>query len=128
MKATRAMPKLSEAGWLAQVLELAELYRWQWHHDNDSRREVVSGGESKLVGDQDAADFPDLVLWRDRVIFRELKSDTGTLTPGQRRCLEALRLAGADVDVWRPRDLDRVQDELYRRGPVVADVTTGERL
>lgn len=57
--------------------------------------------------------WPDLVLWRpDRIIFRELKSETGKLTPAQRDLLLSLRAAGADVLVWRPSDWPDIEKEL----------------
>lgn len=92
------MTALSERAWQAMVLELATLYRWGHYHTFDSRRSQPG--------------FPDLVLWRDRVIFAELKAADGTLTPLQKRVLEGLRAAGAAVFVWRPADLERVKREL----------------
>jgi hypothetical protein len=95
---------LSERDWQAQVLELAALYRWAWYHTHDSRRSP--------------AGFPDLVLVRDRVIFAELKTDQGRITTDQHRWIGRLEDAGAEVFVWRPKDLDWVRTEL-------ASVTVG---
>lgn len=89
---------LSEPAWQAMVLELATLYRWVWYHTHDSRRSP--------------AGFPDLVLVRNRVLFRELKTDKGDLTTEQLCWLHLLHDAGADVGVWRPADLERVKQEL----------------
>lgn len=50
--------------------------------------------------------FPDDVLIvHGRVMYRELKSQTGRVRPDQRIVLAALAAAGADVDIWRPADL-----------------------
>jgi hypothetical protein len=95
---TKVDRALSERAWQGQVLQLAALYRWTAYHTFDSRRSQPG--------------FPDLVLCRDRVLFRELKTDRGRLTGDQERWLEALRAAGADACVWRPADLDRVAAEL----------------
>jgi hypothetical protein len=95
MTATLVLP---ERDWQQQVLDLASYFRWSWYHTHDSRRSP--------------AGFPDLVLCRDRVLFRELKTEQGQLTPAQKRWLEALRSAGADAAVWRPSDLERIQQEL----------------
>lgn len=48
------------------------------------------------------------------MILRELKTDTGKLTPEQERWGLMLRHAGQDWDVWRPADLHsgRIQREL----------------
>lgn len=63
------------------------------YHTHDSRRSE--------------AGFPDLhlILGIDvvRVAYRELKRETGRVTPEQRHVMARLEKAGADVDVWRPR-------------------------
>ncbi len=47
--------------------------------------------------------FPDVVVVGPRgVIFRELKSSRGRLSPDQVRWLDKLRQAGSDAGVWRP--------------------------
>jgi hypothetical protein len=51
-----------------------------------------------------AAGWPDSTIIGARVIFRELKSQTGQLSPEQREVGAALKAAGADWAVWRPRD------------------------
>lgn len=61
----------------------------------------------------DGAGFPDLVLvGRDQVLFRELKSGRGRLTVDQEAWLELLARNGADAGVWTDRDLDRIVAEL----------------
>jgi hypothetical protein len=49
--------------------------------------------------------WPDSVIVGSRVLFRELKSEHGTLAAAQRDLGERLRRAGQDWAVWRPRDL-----------------------
>lgn len=89
---------MSEAQWQADVSKLAHLLGWRHvYHTHDSRRS--------------APGFPDLVLVRERVVFCELKTDTGKLSPAQRDWLTALYGAGAEVYVARPRqerELSRV--------------------
>lgn len=49
--------------------------------------------------------FPDVVaVGRNGVLYRELKTATGRVTPMQRYWLDNLRVAGQDADVWRPCD------------------------
>jgi len=62
--------------------------------------------------------FPDLVLVGPRgVLWRELKSSRGRLSPAQREWLDMLHRAGSDVDVWRPDDWPgRVLTELAAIG------------
>jgi hypothetical protein len=50
------------------------------------------------------AGWPDSVIIGTKVIYRELKSQTGQLTPEQRATGDALKAGGADWKVWRPRD------------------------
>ncbi len=56
--------------------------------------------------------FPDLVLVRDKVLFRELKTDTGELSASQRVWINQLRKAGANVEVWRPEDMEIIERQL----------------
>lgn len=128
MTRAQALPRLSEADWQVQVLELAALYRWTVLHVGDARREVVDqDGGRHLVGDAQAAGLPDLLLIRERVLWRELKTDRGPVRPAQRRVLEQLRAAGADAGIWRPRDVDLVVAELRRRGRRTSTASMGGR-
>jgi hypothetical protein len=58
--------------------------------------------------------FPDLILLRPpRIIFAELKSETGKTTPEQDAWLDGLRgLPSAEVFLWRPVDIERIADVL----------------
>ena len=52
----------------------------------------------------DGAGFPDLVLVRKgRLLFVELKSEIGKVSPQQRKWLDDLDKA-AETYVWRPED------------------------
>ena len=88
----------SEGDFQARVLQLAKATGWSHYHTHDSRKSP--------------AGFPDLVLWRDRVMFRELKTNTGTATPAQLETLFALDGAGADARVWRPKMWEAIVEEL----------------
>jgi len=75
------------------VTDLAALMGWLTYHTHDSRRSQPG--------------FPDLTLVRDgRLIFVELKSAKGRLTPEQIGWLKVLGETPADVYVWRPCDWD----------------------
>jgi hypothetical protein len=92
---------LNEAQFQRQVTDLATLLGWSWYHTHDSRRSP--------------AGFPDLVLWRDRVVFAELKTDKGRTSVAQMNTCDGLTIAGAEVHVWRPRDFPDVKAVLERR-------------
>lgn len=86
-------PRLSEAAFQERIVGMCRWLGLLVFHDNDSRR--------------NAAGFPDLVIvGRERVLFRELKTDTGRLRADQEVWLARLLAAGADAAVWRPRDWD----------------------
>ncbi len=91
---------MTEAELMSQVIALAKLRGWSCYHTHLSIRSEPG--------------FPDLVLVRNRVMFRELKSARGKVSHAQQRWLDMLKAAGADADVWFPADLlnGRVMREL----------------
>lgn len=95
----KALAAITEAAFQQQIEELAELNGWRWWHVTDSRRQAME-------------DWPDLVLVRDRVLYRELKTMKGKVTPGQQATLDLLANAGADACVWRPSDWDLIEQTL----------------
>lgn len=92
---------MTEAELQAAVIDLAHLLKWRIAH---FRPAMNARGEWRTAVQGDGGGWPDLVLVRDRVLYRELKSARGTLSVEQQDWLHALKLAGADVDVWRPSD------------------------
>ena len=87
---------VTEASWQAQVIEAADLFGWYIYHNPASRRSN--------------AGFPDLVLIRPpRVLFLELKRQTGRLSPIQREVIDQLDAGpGVEVQVARPSDWEQV--------------------
>lgn len=90
----------------ALIVQAARTHGVMNYHTFDSRRSV--------------AGFPDLVLLgRSGILYRELKTETGRISPDQERWLCALREAGEDADVWRPSDWpDRIVSEIRALGRV----------
>lgn len=98
-------PKITEREWQVTVETMARWCGWRVYHTYDSRRSN--------------AGFPDLVLVHPdgRLIFAELKTDTGKITKAQQGWLEALETAvKPSVAVWRPRDLETAKAALQRPG------------
>lgn len=96
---------MSEADLQVQVIALAVRLGWMVYHTRDSR-----GSEPG---------YPDLHLVhprQERALFRELKTERGRLSKYQQKWLAALAVSGADVQVWRPRDLvsGRIERELRK--------------
>jgi len=82
---------VSEQALQQAVIQLARLLGIEWYHTYDSRRSRKG--------------FPDLVLCGSRVLYRELKTETGPVTSEQQRWGDRLRQACEDWAVWRPADL-----------------------
>lgn len=92
---------MTEKAFLAGVLKIARWKHWRVYHTHDSRRSEPG--------------FPDLVLVRaGELIFAELKTDEGKVTPAQREWLQALSSTGAETHIWRPADLEMIQERLWR--------------
>lgn len=62
--------------------------------------------------------FPDWTLARDRVVFLELKTETGKVSDAQKEWLAALNAAGTEAYVVRPRHFDEIVQVLRARGPI----------
>lgn len=92
---------LTEAELARIVVDLAKTLGWARYHTYRSERSQPG--------------FPDEVLVRDRVIFAELKTVKGRLSPAQTLWLDRLRAAGAEAYVWRPSDLVEIASVLRRR-------------
>ena len=100
----------SEADLQKHVIELAELRGWRVYH---ARPAQTGKGWRTPVGSDTSVGFPDLVAARGKkVMWRELKSDTGRLTPGQEIWRDVLVGAGEDWAVWRPSMLDQILEVL----------------
>jgi VRR-NUC domain len=106
-------PRLSEAEFMAQVVQVAELYGWRWAHFRPAR---TSKGWRTPASGPLGAGWPDLVLTRERdgrMALVELKVDDGRVSNDQSAVLEYLggvarRHGWLYVGVWRPRDFDAI--------------------
>ncbi len=81
---------MTEAQLQDAIIAMAKLFGWRVYHTHDSRHS--------------ASGFPDLVLVRGReLIFAELKSEAGRLSPEQDAWLAALQdTRRVTVAVWLP--------------------------
>lgn len=103
---------LTEKDWAAQVVTLARQLGWRRYHTYRS--------------DRSQPGFPDEVLLRERVIYLELKRETGKLSDAQKDWIGALLAAGAEAYVARPRDLEPLAEILACRGDPFAKTATAE--
>jgi hypothetical protein len=101
--------KLSEREFMAQVVELARLLGYLVYHPYDSRHSTPG--------------FPDLTMVQPgcdnrpgRIIFAELKSNVGRVSPAQREWLQALEgCPGVECYLWRPGDWEAIVKRLKAR-------------
>ena len=96
MTAAEYRASLTEKQFQASVIDLANAERWLSYFTYRSSHSP--------------AGFPDIVLVRgDRVIFAELKTEKGKVTPDQRIWFRALLDSGkVEVYLWRPSMWDQV--------------------
>lgn len=109
--------RVNETAFQAQVIDLARFAGWRVAH---FRPAMDARGRWSTAVSGDGAGFPDLVLVRDRLLFVELKTETGTLRAEQVAWLAALRAGvpvGEDVlvEVWRPSMWPYIEAVLTRR-------------
>ena len=95
---------MTETQLQSAIIELARVTGWLCYHTHDSRHS--------------AKGFPDLCMVRcGRVIFAELKSEKGKLTPEQEQWQIRLVQTDAEYYVWRPVDwMSGRVDEVLKRG------------
>jgi hypothetical protein len=108
---TAIAPAIREKDLREQIRSLVKIYGWRMAFTQYSLRSPKG--------------FPDLVLVRgDRLIFAELKSETGKTTPEQDAWLADLRAVrlgaqqyvsqGRELEVylWRPSEIERIAEIL----------------
>lgn len=101
----------TEAEFQRLVLDTATLFGWESMH---VRRSVVRDGRWATA--TSVPGWPDLILWRPGdLLFVELKTDRGRISPDQRRVLASLAESGAEVHVWRPLAWPEIEERLRPR-------------
>ncbi len=110
------LPRLTEARFMAQVVELARLNQWTvWHDAATNAPRVCYVCHAPTRGPRNTAGLPDLLLVRaSQLIWAELKAQDGATSAEQRQWIAALRAAGQTVFVWRPSDFDEIERVLAR--------------
>jgi len=91
---------VTEASWQQTVKEAAEMFGWWVYHTHDSRHSQPG--------------FPDLVLIKPpRVMFIELKRETGQLTIEQRYVMDMLgECSEIETHIARPSNWSQVVEWL----------------
>ena len=91
---------MTEKEFMSAVIKLAESKGWKVYHTHDSRRSQTGYPDLTMVRCNDVAG--------GRVIFAELKTETGKTTKAQDDWLRALEAAGQEVHLWRPSCWDGI--------------------
>ena len=89
---------MTEKSFQSLVVFYAKSRGWRVYHTYDSRRSEPG--------------FPDLLLVRHKILYRELKIEKGRVSPAQKAWGESLTEAGADYAVWRPSMINAIYKEL----------------
>lgn len=109
MAKTPAVP-ISEEYFFDQVIDLAHILHWRVAHFRPARTKY--GWRTAVSAN--GAGFPDCVFLRERVVYAELKSEKGQLTPEEYEWLTALAEASQEVYLWKPSDFDEIQKVLEK--------------
>jgi hypothetical protein len=90
-------PPATEAEFQKQVIQLAQLFRWEAYHP--------------WLSVHSTRGWPDLALVRPpRLLLAELKSEKGEVSAAQQRWLDLLgQCTGVEVAVWRPSQWEEIQ-------------------
>ena len=103
----------SERLWQDKVTQIADTCGWDAHHIRPGKY----GNTYKTDG---LKGMPDLILIGRRgqgIVFAELKTAKGKLSPIQEARIAQLLTNGCEVHVWRPSDEDKVVKRLSSRLP-----------
>lgn len=119
-KGSAVAPKITEKAWQKMVIDMAHIAGWKVAHFRPGMTSRI-GKDSKPVWvtpvQGDGKGFVDCVLVhperrildKPRLLFVELKSETGNLSKEQEDWVIWLRSAGQKVYVWRPSDFDEAK-------------------
>ena len=105
--------KVTEAQFQRTVIAAAQYFGWKVAHFRpgmSSKRKWMTAVAGNGAG------FPDLVLVHPKrhgsVLFVELKSNTGKMSPSQMEWYDWIHGAGANSLVWRPKDWMKIENVL----------------
>jgi len=107
------MHDASEKLFMDKVMQIAKMNSWMIHHPTP--HQVRPG-----VFRSDGAGVPDLMLVSTTgrgIIWAELKTETGKLSPLQRMWGQSIKANGGEYYVWRPNQIELIAERLGGTGP-----------
>lgn len=100
----------SERQFQGFVVARATMNGWKHYHPPDNKPDKNGRVQHGIV-----KGFPDLTLVKgSRLVFVELKTETGRVMPEQKEWLALLAATGAETYIWRPsqwRDIETFLSE-----------------
>lgn len=108
---TPGMALISERAFQSQVVRYARLMGWRvWHDNATNAPKLCRSCKQPLKLPRNEAGLVDLILLRrPRVVWAELKSERGKVSPEQASFIAELRAAHQEVYLWRPSDWQEVE-------------------
>ncbi|UQA93784.1 VRR-NUC domain-containing protein [Streptomyces halobius] len=98
---------MTEEQFRRHVRQLAALRGWALAYHTHNSRRSDAGWPDEVYGHPKA----------NRILFAELKTNTGRIRPAQRDWLRHLAACGLETALWRPRDLGLIVATLAPNGP-----------
>ena len=104
----RVQDPRTEADWMGAVGGLLDYHGWRWYHPEPKKR-----SRSRWTVNT-AAGIPDLICVKPpRVVWLEVKTESGRIRPEQVEWIEELRQSGQEVHIIRlPGDYGFLDDLL----------------
>ena len=106
-----SQPKISEAEFQRQVIDIAIWHGWLIDHTppmRSAKGAIFTGG---LTGKTDLVLFS---LQGKGIIYAELKSETGKLSKAQAVFRNLIIINGGEYYLWKPSDLPAIVERLSR--------------
>ena len=97
MKTERQKIKVTEADLREQIRDLCKLFGWRFLFTWTSIHSPKGMLDLFLINAE-----------QKRVIFAELKSEKGKMTPEQQQVFDELKACGQEVYVWKPHDIENI--------------------
>lgn len=97
IKALNQAPAITETQFREQIRSLCRVLGWKFHFT--------------WLAIHSPKGFPDLVLRnveQQRIIFAEIKTEKGIITPSQQEWHDDLIACGQEAYFWRPGDFDEI--------------------
>ena len=101
MKTERQKIKVTEADLREQIRDLCKIFGWRFLFTWTSIHSPKGMLDLFLINAE-----------QKRVIFAELKSEKGKMTPEQQQVFDVLKACGTEVYVWRPGDIEGIAEIL----------------